>query len=321
MENEVTVINQDATAMVAQERAQIDSQIATAKAYPRNLIKVKDNCIAIVSMDKETAADCRYVKPIGNNKTTAGPSVHLARILAQQYGNIRIQQRIKEIGQREIIAEAVAFDLETNYAVSVEARKSIIDRSGKRYKDAIITTNAMAVLAIAERNAILKVIPKSIIDKAYKAAFNTAQGDLSSEQKVLKVRKEMFDWLNKKYGAKEKDVLFALGLKSVTQVDAEQIATLRGLYQSLKDKEITPEELFGWEKQGEEVPNPLADKVKKPQPKKPVKPEKPEKSDEQIRDEILEEEKQAEEKKTKAQLAFEKSQRVYENPYRGVAGN
>jgi recombination protein RecT len=70
-----------------------------------------------------------------------------------------------------------------------------------------------------------------------------------------------------------------------------------------------------------EVPNPLADKVKKPQPKKPVKPEKPEKSDEQIRDEILEEEKQAEEKKTKAQLAFEKSQRVYENPYRGVAGN
>jgi hypothetical protein len=311
MENEVQVIQQSATAMVAQERAQIDSQIATAKAYPRDLMKVSDNCVAIVSMDAKTASDCRYVKPVGNNKTTAGPSVHLARIIAQQYGNIRIQQRIKEIGQREIIAEAVAHDLETNIAVSVEARRSIIDKQGKRYKDAVITTNAMGVLAIAERNAILKIIPKNIIDKAYNAAFNTANGDLSSEQKIIKKRKELFDWLEKKYGAKEKDVLYALGLKSITQVDKEQLVTLRGLYNSMKDNEITPEELFGWDKKKTDAPNPLADKV---EPKKKAKPEpkKPEKTDDEIREEILKEEDEKEQK-TKAQERFEKAKMLWRN--------
>ena len=127
-------------------------------------------------MDKETAESCRYAKPTGGKNVT-GPSVHLARIICQQYGNIRVQQRIKVIEHKSIVAEAVAFDLETNYAVSVEARRSIIGKTGIRYSDSVIETNAMAILVIAERNAILKVIPKAITDSVYKAAFDFANGD------------------------------------------------------------------------------------------------------------------------------------------------
>lgn len=227
----------------AQERAVIDSQIATAKQYPRDLMRVKNSSIAIVTMDKKFAECCRFTKPVAGKNIT-GASVHLARVIAQQYGNIRVQQRIREIGERVIIAEAVAHDLETNYAVSVEARRSIIGRDGKRFAESVIETSAMAILAIAERNAILKVIPRSITDAAYDAAFQMVNGNLSDEVELQRAKKKALEYFATKYGATEGEILAALGLKSTNQIDSEQVANMRGFIQALKDNEITPDELF-----------------------------------------------------------------------------
>jgi hypothetical protein len=228
----------------AQERAAIDSQVATAKRYPRDLVRVRNNSIAIACMDKETAESCRYAKPVGGKNVT-GASVHLARIICQQYGNIRVQQRIKQITDKVIIAEAVAFDMETNYAVSVEARRSIVGKDGQRYKESVIETNAMAILAVAERNAILKVIPKAISDSVYKAAFDMANGDLSDADKITIARKKALDFFKETYSVAEEQVLQVLGLRSVNQIGKEQIADLRGYIQSIKDGELTISDLFG----------------------------------------------------------------------------
>lgn len=235
----------------AQERVAIDTQVSTAKKYPRNLKRVKDNSITIVCMDKETAEACRYAKPV-SGKNVTGPSVHLARIVCQQYGNIRVQQRIKQITEKVIIAEAVAFDMETNYAVCVEARRSIIDKKGERFKESVIETNAMAILAIAERNAILKVIPKSIIDTVYIEAFKFANGDLSDTAKLLVARDKAFEFFKNEYGATEQELVGCLGLKTKDAVKPEHIADLRGFMQSLKDKELTADELFNRKKNREQ---------------------------------------------------------------------
>lgn len=240
---EITIIEGGVEILEAQERAAIDIQVATAKRYPRNLRRVLDNSIVIATMNKATAETCRYAKPVGS-KTINGPSVHLARIICQQYGNIRVQQRIKAIEHKSIIAEAVAFDMETNYAVSVEARRSIIGRDGKRYSDSVIETNAMAILAIAERNAILKVVPKSIIDHVYSEAFKCAYGDLSDNAKLLKERERIFKDFKNTYGIEEEDVIKIIGLNTKEAINAENIADLVGIIQSLKDKEITKEELL-----------------------------------------------------------------------------
>lgn len=246
MTNQVQIVESTGfEVMEAQERASIDSQVSTAKAYPRDLRRVKDNSVAIVCMDKATAESCRYAKPVGGRKIT-GASVHLARIVCQQYGNIRVQQRIKQITHNTIIAEAVAFDMETNYAVCVESRRSILDRNGVRFRESTIETNAMAIMAIAERNAILKVVPKAIIDTVYKEAFQFANGDLSDNAKLITAREKSFEFFKATYGAEEVDVLKCLGIKVKEAVKAEHIADLRGYMQTLKDKEITPEELFGW---------------------------------------------------------------------------
>jgi len=245
MNNEIQVLDTQSSIQVfqAQERATIDTQVATAKQYPRDLERVKNNSIAIACMDSETAQSCRYAKPVGG-KNVVGASVHLARIVAQQYGNIRVQQRIKNIDSKTIVAEAVAFDMETNCAFSVEARRSIIDKYGNRFKDSMIETASMAILAIAERNAILKVIPKSIVDSVYKEAFKCANGDLSDKAKLIIARDKALEFFKSEYGASEKQVVTLLGLKTKEAIKPEHIADLRGYMQSLKDKEVSPDDLF-----------------------------------------------------------------------------
>lgn len=239
----VQIISEGIEVFEAQERAAIDTQVATAKKYPRNLTRVKLNSVAIATMNKETAEACRYAKPVGGRSVT-GPSVHLARIVCQQYGNIRVQQRIKQITDKTIIAEAVAFDMETNYAVCVEARRSILDKKGNRYTESVIETNAMAILAIAERNAILKVVPKSIIDSVYDEAFKCANGDLSDNAKLLQARDKAFEYFKNEYNATEDEVLACVGIKTKEAIKPEHIADLRGYMQALKDKEISADELF-----------------------------------------------------------------------------
>ena len=268
MEN-VQIIDAGIEVFEAQERASINSQVATAKQYPRSLKRVRDNSIAIACMDKETAESCRYAKPVGGKNVT-GPSVHLARIICQQYGNIRVQQRIKMIDSKTIVAEAVAFDMETNYAVCVEARRSILDKNGIRYKDSVIETNAMAILAIAERNAILKVIPKAIIDSVYREAFTFANGDLSDTAKLLVARDKAFEFFASEYGATEDEVVSCLGLKTKEAIKAEHIADLRGFMQALKDKEITTEELFNRSEKKQRGSN-NAEVIQQPEPK--IEPE------------------------------------------------
>ena len=238
----------------AQQRAEYDIQITTAKRYPRDLTRVKNNCIALVTMDKEIAESCRYALPRGG-KTLSGPSVHMARIIVQQYGNVRVESRVKQITDKQIISEAVCFDLETNYAVKVEVRRSIIGRFG-RFNDDMITVTGNASNAIALRNAVLNIIPKGLTDIIYKSAMQMITGDLTDETKLIAARKKAIDYFKDTYNVEEKQLLKAMGLNSINQIKAEQIADLRGMIQSLKDGDSTVDEMFGEQKASSEPPKP-----------------------------------------------------------------
>lgn len=235
----------DIEAIEAGQRAEYDIQIATAKRYPRNLARVKENCVAIITMDKEIAGSCRYSLPRGG-KTLSGPSVHLARIIVQQYGNIRVDAKVKHITEKQIISEAVAFDLETNYAVKIEVRRSITDKTGKRFNDDMITVTGNAANAISFRNAVLAVIPKGLTDICYNAALRQITGDLTSEDKIIAARTKAIDYFVTTYNITVDQVLKAIGLRSVNQIKEEQIADLRGIIQAIKDGDTTPDEVFNF---------------------------------------------------------------------------
>lgn len=245
MENqELKIIETSSIEVIeASQRAEYDIQIMTAKKFPRDLQRVQSNCIALVTMNKETAESCRYVLPRGG-KNLPGPSVHLARIIAQQYGNIRVDARVKQITDKQIISEAVCFDLETNYACKVEVRRSIMSKTTGRFNDDMITVTGNAANAIAFRNAVFNVVPKAITESAYNAAVKMITGDLSDKDKLLAARKKAIDFLKSEYNVTEEQVLNAMGLRSVNQIKAEQIATLRGMLQAIKDGDSTIEEMF-----------------------------------------------------------------------------
>lgn len=233
------------------ERANIDVQVSTAHAYPRNLSRCINNSIVIVTMDRETAQTCGYALPRGGKPIT-GPSVHLAKVIAQQYGNLRAEARVVSVTGTQVISRGTAWDLENNYAVAFEVRRSIVGSKG-RFNEDMITVTGNAANAIAYRNAIFAVVPKAITDKVYKAAQECITGDLSDETKLLKRRDGAIKYFKEQYDISEEEVVMLCGKQTVNQIGANEIALLIGIQQSLKDGDTTVEEVMAPYRNSREV--------------------------------------------------------------------
>lgn len=238
VENDQSIIQIDAV-----ERANVDSQVATAKQYPRDLKRSINNSIAMATMDYNTAQSCGYALPRGGKPIT-GPSVHLAKLIVSNWGNVRAEAKVVKITDKQVISRGTCWDLENNVATAFEVRRSIVGKFGKRFTDDMITVTGNAANAIAYRNAVFSVIPKAITDKVYQAAQHFITGDLSDEEKIVARRKKCIDFFKDEYGISEEEVVMLCGKQTVNQIQAEQIALLLGITQSLKDGDTTVEDLM-----------------------------------------------------------------------------
>lgn len=227
----------------AVERASVDSQVATAKMYPRNIKRSVDNSIVMATMDAETAQSCGYALPRGGKPIT-GPSVHLAKIIVSNWGNMRTETKVVQITDTQVISRGTAWDLETNVASAFEVRRNIIDKHGKRFSEDMITVTGNAASSIAYRNAVFAVIPKAITDTVYKAAQRAITGDLSDEDKLIKRRTSAIKFFTDEYGISEEEVIKLCGKQTVNQIKGEEIALLLGMAQSLKDGDTTVDDLL-----------------------------------------------------------------------------
>jgi len=231
-------------ALLAIERAQIDTQIATAKRYPRNIANVKTAMLTIATLDEETASSCFYTLPRGG-KTVQGPSVRMAEIALSCYGNVKAGTRILSVHTGDnphAVVQAVVHDLEKNVAYSVEKRRRIV---GKKSKGGVpdeddINLAVNAGSAIAFRDAVFKVVPGALTKSVTDAAMKVAVGDVKS---LAKKRDQVLGRL-KQMGATEARILSALGLAKVEEIDADKLGELIGIGTALKDGSITIEEAF-----------------------------------------------------------------------------
>lgn len=252
LNDESEIITQVSPDMVyQQDKATIDIQITTAKAYPRNIRRSLDNVLAIVTMDQGIAKECNYSVPRGGKKIS-GPSVHLAKMLAQCWGNLRIDAKVVDIDQARVTSEAVCWDLESNLAIKVQIKRSITGKTG-RFSEDMITVTGNAANSIALRNAVLSVIPKGIVDKAYNAAKQTITGDISDKNKLIAKRVEVFSGLRDAFNVTDKEILFAIGKASIDFVDGDDIVTLYGVGQAIRDGDTTVEQVFKGEKTQEQA--------------------------------------------------------------------
>lgn len=236
------------------ERANVDSQVATAKRYPRDIRRSIDNSVVMATMNQETAQSCNYALPRGGKPIT-GPSVHLAKIIVSNWGNMRTEAKVVRITDKQVISRGTCWDLETNVASAFEVRRSIIGKNGQRFSEDMITVTGNAANSIAYRNAVFAVIPKAITDRAYYAAQKFITGDLSDSDKLLKVRTGIINNFKNSYGITEEEVVKMCGKQTVNQIGADEISMLMGTIQALKDGDTTVDELMKPIRESKEIIN------------------------------------------------------------------
>jgi hypothetical protein len=245
MEPETTSTEIMPAACDALERAAIDSQIATAKRYPRSVGKFLAEAEQAVCASAEIAEGCFYALKRrgkdGKESIIEGPSIRLAEIAASAWGNIRTGARIVEIGERTLKAQGVAHDVEKNVATTVEVIRRITSKSGMRYNDDMIATTANAAMSIALRNAILRVVPRIYIQTLMKKAQAVASGN---QMTLADKRDRWLKWWAQR-GIDQGKVLAWLGVKSADEITAEHIRLMAGLKTSLEEGHTTLEAEFG----------------------------------------------------------------------------
>ena len=230
-------------------RAELDMQISTAKAYPRDSDRSIDYATKMATMDEATAQSCFYVVPRkdkdGTKKEIRGASIRLAEIVANAWGNIHAATRIIENDGRHITAEGVAWDLESNVKIAMQNKVSI--RFGEKNGKGGYTANAdmqtmlsNAASAKALRNAIFKVVPKALVDIVLAKAMAFAGGD----QKTVNSKvAEIFDKLVK-MGLDKQKILDYYEHKTMNEFTIDDCRSLIGIGTAIKEGHIKIEEVF-----------------------------------------------------------------------------
>jgi hypothetical protein len=239
IEVEVVSLTDGANALSAVDRASIDMQISTAKAYPRSIAAARNEAMALATLDEETAASMFYSLP-RSGKKIEGPSARLAEVMAYSWGNLRVDADIVAEDKTTVTAMGTCFDLEKNVAVRVRVKRRITDSRGHRYNEDMIGVTSNAAISIALRNAVFKVIPRTFVDTIYAAARKASLGEAST---FTQKRQNALDWFAKA-GVKAEQVFAQLGVKGLDDIQEDELITLRGLRTAIKDGETTIEQTF-----------------------------------------------------------------------------
>lgn len=239
---EIIQINQ-AEMLQAINRSEVDMQISTAKAYPRDVQAAVKRIKELATLDRETAEDCFYVlrrNGEAGQTTIEGLSVRMAEIIAGAWGNLRVQARIIGNDGKTITAQAVCHDLENNFAVSVEVKRRITDKQGRTYSEDMQVVTGNAACAIAFRNAVLKVVPKAVTKKAINEVKQVALG------KALDIETSRQNCIANfaKLGVTTEMLCQYLDIKSAEEIGKEQIFELRATWNAIKEGTTSVQETF-----------------------------------------------------------------------------
>lgn len=236
------------SALESLTRAEIDSQVSTAKKYPRRIGVVKSDMLSFATLDTDTAAACFYSLPRGG-KTIQGPSIRLAEIAIACYGNLRAGSRVMSVSANgdnpHVVIQSVCHDLEKNTAITIEKRRRITskkNRDGTRKPvdedDINLAVNACS--AIALRDAVFKVIPLALINPVLEQAKRVAIGDA----KTLNDRRSKALEHFAKMGIQKDKILVHLGKATVDEIDLKDLETLIGLHTAIKEGTTSIDEAF-----------------------------------------------------------------------------
>lgn len=237
-EDGTSIVKPEVGALEAITRSEVAMQLDSAHRYPRSISKFLRNATTLATLSVEIAESCMYSVPRGGKMIT-GPSVRLAEMCASSWGNLHVGARVIDATDTEVIAQAVAWDLEANVRLTVEAQRSIVGKRG-RFDDDMIRVTGMAAISIALRNAIFRVIPRAYVQAIYDKARQTAVGDA----KTLAARRDEILSRLGKAGVTPERVFARLDVKGSDDVTLEHLETLIGIGTAVKGGELTLDAAF-----------------------------------------------------------------------------
>jgi len=244
METKLEVIN-SVDALEAINRTEVDIAISTARAYPRNMEKAKEEIYKLATSSRETAEACFYhlerKDKDGKKIDITGPSVRMTEIVVYSMGNFNSGFRVVANDGKKITAQAVSHDLERNNRVLVEVSRNILTIKGYTFSEDMQVVTGNAAGAIAWRNANFKNIPNAVWIDIQERIKKFIVGD---GKEMLKRR----DSLLKKFenlGVSKEDVLKKLNLATVDSIDAEIMIKLFGVLTAIGEGTSSVEEVFG----------------------------------------------------------------------------
>lgn len=222
---------------------EVQGMVFMAKQYPRNQVaawqRIKDAC-----QRKTLAEVASYSYPRGGEKVT-GPSIRLAEVLAQNWGNMTFG--VIELEQRngESTAQAFSWDLETN--VRSEKIFTVKHEIGKKNGVIKKLTDPRDIYELVanmgarrQRACILAILPKDLVEAAMEECENTLTDD--KDDKPNDRIKKMIEKFSE-HGVTQEMIEKKQGYK-IAKFTAKDVSGLVGIYNSIKDGMGKKEDYF-----------------------------------------------------------------------------
>ena len=253
----------------SREMEEVKGAIFLAKQFPRNYIDAERRILDACKRPS-LASTAMYSYPRGGTKVT-GPSIRLAEVLAQNWGNL--SYGIKELEQRdgESVAMAYCWDLETNVRQEkvFTVKHAIGTRNGlKKLTDPRdIYERVASDGARRLRACILGVIPGDVVEMAVKQCEDTLRGNADEPlkdrvAKAVSLFKEKYKVTQEMIEAK-----FGYNVSAFTEID---LVELGKIFNSLKDGMSKIEDWFDKEVGKKSTSNALVEGFKEEQKEEPV---------------------------------------------------
>ncbi len=221
--------------------AEVQAAYVIAKKFPRN---AHESYMAIIDACKRPflAEKACYAYPRGR-ETVSGPSIRLAEVLAQAWGNLDCG--VREISQSNgvSVAEAYAIDLQTNTRITKTFHVPHA-RDTKQGKIKLTSSRDIYELVANQgarrlRACILGIIPGDVIEAAVEQCNRTLESSDIPRAEQIKKLVLAFDELGIKV-----EHLQALLAHNLDSVIPAEIVKLKGIYRSIRDGHAGREEFF-----------------------------------------------------------------------------
>ncbi|MCX5794922.1 MAG: hypothetical protein NTY77_05470 [Elusimicrobia bacterium] len=249
---------------------EISGQRQMAIAQPRNPKAVFESAITELEMDPEFAEDAYYEIPVNSRdddeggdskpKFITGLSVVSSRSIQRLWGNCASASRIVGETDSAVEVEGVFADFETNtfFRSTVRVPKTYIPRKSKipvPLRVDALNKAIQAGCAKAERNSALKGIPEWFKTRYYRRARQLAAAGApaggataaagTKPEKTVAERLQAVCKAFAGFGITEDRVQAYVKSKFDAAVKPEEVlATMRGIYNAIRDKQVQGEEVF-----------------------------------------------------------------------------